>query len=245
MDMEKLKDMKVLSATHRGKIRENNEDRFLVKRCHNDKEGVLLAVADGMGGHAAGEEAARIAVESMEDFDPASKALDAHFIQLIEASNQRIHASTLEKPSLRGMGTTLTAVFLKDERAHWAHVGDTRLYLFRKAELNRITHDHTVPGVLLKKGEITEQEARLHPLRNMLLRCVGCDTREVDTGSFELQGGDIILLSSDGLHDLVAEEIMKSILGSNMDLQLKLDELVSAALNAGGRDNITAVIAQV
>jgi len=238
-----IEDMKVLAITHQGLVRENNEDRFLMKR--HDNDAVLLAVADGMGGHVGGEEAARIATRSLNDFNPNSQDVKAHFIELVEASHRNIQASTAEKPALKGMGTTLTVVFLDKGTAHWAHIGDTRLYLLRKGQLIRVTRDHTIPGLLLHQGEITASEARLHPLRNMLLRCIGCGNTEADTGSFELKEGDLILLSSDGLHDMVPEETIEVILNSKINLKEKLKELVSAALNVGGRDNITAVAAEV
>lgn len=237
--------MKISSVTHQGFIRENNEDRLLARRYDNG--GVLLAVADGMGGHVAGEEAARIAVKTMEEFDADSKAAKEQLLELILSSNRSIHNAVAQKPALQGMGTTLTAVFLKDETASWAHIGDTRLYLLRQGRLNRLTDDHTLTGLLLKEGRITEAQARLHPMRTMLLQCIGCESHRVDTGSFELREGDLILLSSDGLHDMVSEKTIESILSERADSGLKerLNKLVTEALNTGGRDNITAVAAEL
>ena len=153
--------------------RANNEDRFLVSAPDNDH--ALLAIADGMGGHAAGEVAAQIAVESFGGFSPGDSDIIAEILNQIEQAQRSILERSRLDPSLRGMGTTLTALFLDGRSALWAHVGDTRIYHLHEGSLTRITEDHTFPGMLLKKGEITREQARLHPYGNVLTRCVGCE----------------------------------------------------------------------
>ena len=210
-----------------------------------DNDCALLVIADGMGGHAAGEVAAELAVESFEGYRPGGPDISAELLNQIEEAQRSIMERSDALPSLRGMGTTLTAVFLTGKSAFWAHVGDTRIYHLHKGSLIRITEDHTMAGMLLKKGEITREQARLHPYGNVLTRCVGCEQHEPDSGAFGLTDGDYVLLSSDGLHDLISDEQIAAFLSADITLTEKLDRMISACLHAGGRDNITAVIAGI
>jgi serine/threonine protein phosphatase PrpC len=235
--------MQIQSITHQGLHRKNNEDRYLVNVLDDDR--VLLLIADGMGGHAAGEVAAELALETFEGFRPDGPDICSELIERIEKAQKSIIERSHAVPSFTGMGTTVTAVFVADGSASWVHVGDTRIYLFHEGSLIRITDDHTVPGTLLKKGEITREQARLHPYSNVLTRCVGCDPHEPDSGSFDLSDGDFVLLTTDGLHDLITDDRIAAILSADIPIAEKLDKMVSACLEAGGRDNITAVIAKV
>lgn len=235
-------EMQIDSITHQGFHRDNNEDRCLVKVLDSDR--ALLVIADGMGGHAGGEIAAELALESFDDYMPRSDIVSELQGQ-IEEAHRSVFKSSLTNASLRGMGTTLTALFLTGRAAFWAHVGDTRIYHFHNGSLNRITEDHTVAGMLLKKGEITREQARVHPYSNVLTRCVGCERHEPDSGSFDFTDGDIILLSSDGLHDQITDESITAILAADVTITEKLQRMISACLQAGGRDNITAVIAGI
>ncbi len=235
--------MLIESATHLGLIRENNEDRFLVKRFENGS--VLLAVADGMGGHAGGEVAAELAIESLTSLDGnGADPVDGILHAVGQAQKFILEASRFDR-SFKGMGTTLTAVLVRDGSAHWTQVGDSRLCLFRDGILHRITDDHTIPGMLLKKGEITKEQARVHPYGNVLLRCIGCDRFEPDSGVFEVRSADILMLSSDGLHDLIPDDEIQAVLGRDTGLREKLDALVQKSLDAGGRDNITAILGMI
>jgi serine/threonine protein phosphatase PrpC len=166
-------------------------------------------------------------------------------VELMQIANRGILDMVDQVPDLRGMGTTMTVAYVGDGSVTWAHVGDSRLYLFREGKLQRITEDDTIPGLLLAEGEIDHEEARVHPLKNVLFDCLGRGDFEAHAGRFEIQEQDILLLSTDGLHDEVPEEEMISILQLNKDLQGMLEALVSAALEAGGRDNITVVGAEV
>jgi protein phosphatase len=143
------------------------------------------------------------------------------------------------------MGTTITAVFLSVPTAYWVHVGDTRIYLFHKGVLTQITDDHTVPGMLVKKGNITKEQAWGHPHSNILVKCAGCHPCEPDTGVFAIEPDDLIMISSDGLHDLIPDHQIAAVLSAQTSLREKLDELLSMCLQAGGRDNITALLAGI
>lgn len=233
--------MRIESVTNVGLYRENNEDRYLVNVL--DEERALLVIADGMGGHAAGEIAAELAVSCFEGCRPTGADICAQ----LRARMQKAQHSVVERARIdsacRGMGTTLTAVMLAGEAAFWAHVGDTRIYLYQEGALHRMTEDHTMAGMLLKKGEITTEEARVHPYANVLTRCIGCERYEPDSGVFYPGEGDFVLLSSDGLHDLISDSRIADFLSTEADLAEKLAQMVSACLKAGGRDNITALIA--
>jgi protein phosphatase len=236
--------MRIESITHQGLQRKNNEDRYMVNLLDHDC--ALLVIADGMGGHAAGEVAAELALESFEGYRPGGPDIRAELLNQIEEAQKRIMERSEALPSLSGMGTTLTALFLTGRSAFWAHVGDTRIYHFRKGSLIRITEDHTMAGMLLKKGEITREQARFHPYGSVLTRCLGCgEQHDPDSGAFGLTDGDYVLLSSDGLHDLISDEQIAAFLSQDITLKEKLDRMISACLHAGGRDNITAVIARI
>ncbi|MCK8604211.1 PP2C family protein-serine/threonine phosphatase [Desulfoferrobacter suflitae] len=238
-----LLNLNAYSLTHRGMVRKTNEDRSLIQKFAGGD--VLLAVADGMGGHAAGERAAQIAVESLNLIRPESPDIEDQLVERLLAARRMILDITAKDPALQGMGTTLTVALVGNGTVHWTHVGDSRLYLFRENELVQVTDDHTFPGHLVKEGEISREEARAHPLRSMLLSCIGCEQFEMDTGTFDIAAGDLLLLSTDGLHDGVPEQHIISILRSNTGLKQKLDALMDAALAAGGRDNITVVAAEL
>ncbi|SPF37020.1 Protein serine/threonine phosphatase [Syntrophobacter sp. SbD1] len=235
--------MQIESITHPGLHRENNEDRYLVNVLDNDH--VLLVIADGMGGHAAGEVAAQLAVGSFENCNPGGPDVSAQLTDRIEQAQRKIIEHSMEVPSFTGMGTTLSALFLAGRTAFWAHVGDTRIYHMHGGLLIRITDDHTIPGMFLKKGEITREQARLHPYGNVLTRCLGCENYQPDSGGFDTAEGDSVLLTTDGLHDLMPDEQIAAILLEDITLTEKLDLMVKACLKAGGKDNITAVIATI
>ena len=235
--------MKIESITHVGLHRKNNEDRYLVDVL--DDERALLVIADGMGGHAAGEIAAELAVSSFEGYRPAGEDICAELAGRLKKAQGAIVERSLAVPSCRGMGTTLTALMVKGRSAFWVHVGDTRIYHYHEGALLRVTDDHTIAGILLKKGEITGEEARVHPYSSVLTKCMGCEHYEPDSGVFHLSEGDCVLLSSDGLHDLISDSQIAVFLSADTTLREKLAEMVSACLEAGGRDNITAVIAGI
>ena len=235
--------MNISSVTHLGLVRKRNEDCLVVKELGNQT--MLLAVADGMGGHTGGEIAARIAAESLEDFDPDSREAEADLLESLEAANRKMMEISAGNGNLREMGTTLTVAFVREREVHWAHVGDSRLYLFRDGCLVQVTDDHTYPGLLLRGGEISKEEARIHPLGHLLMNCLGRPSYETDTGSFTAERNDLLLLSTDGLHDTVSDERMAWILSNGLSLSDKVVALLDAALKKGGKDNITVIAAKL
>ena len=235
--------MKTAVVTHVGLVKEQNEDRFLIKEFSVDS--VLIAVADGAGGTPAGQEASGVVIEQINDFQPDSPTPEANLVRLMQEADQKIFGIVEKEPDLKGMGSTLTAAFVRGEAVFWAHVGDSRLYLFRDDELTQITEDDTMAGFLLTEGEITREEARVHPGRNFLFDFIGSGKFEEETGSFTLRKGDLLLLTTDGLHDRVEEETLVSILRSNGELDKRLDGLVAIALKESGKDNVTVVGVEV
>ena len=198
-----------------------------------------MAVADGMGGEAGGGLAAQIAIEAFKDFNPGPRSIKTSLFKLFQAASQRIGDEVQKDFKLEGMGTTLTAAYIKNRITYWAHVGDSRLYLWRSGRLAQMTEDHTFVNSLLKDGVITQGEADVHPLQNILLHCIGCEPLEISSGRFKIFKGDLVLLSTDGLHHQVPEREIISILKKEIGIRKKLEKLIRLALKAGGQDNIT------
>jgi serine/threonine protein phosphatase PrpC len=231
--------MNAFARTHQGLKRRHNEDRYLI--VEPGPGAVLLAVADGMGGEAGGELAAAMAVDHLAagswKSGPDPAALAGRFRQACDL----IRARALSDPGLTGMGTTLTAIWCAGSRAAWAHVGDSRLYLWRDGKLILVTRDHTAVAAMVEQGTLSPAEAARHPARNVLLDCVGSGGCAPDSGVLDVRDGDLILLTTDGLHDHVPPAKLPEILETDDPLEDKLTALVQAALDAGGPDNITAV----
>jgi len=235
--------LETFALTHIGLKRDRNEDRYLVKEFSDGS--ILLAVADGMGGEAAGDYAAEIMIDLLADIGTDSRDTYLQLSNLIIEANQIITNEVDKNPDLQGMGTTVTVTHLRDDSAHWAHVGDSRLYKLHDRELIQITKDQNVAQFLVDEGEITVKEARKHPLRNLLDQCVGCEECKPETGHFNINSGDLILLSSDGLHGAVPAEAIIAIMDEEAEIGDKVKSLLQAALDAGGKDNITIVVAKI
>jgi len=235
--------MKTAAVSHVGLAKGQNQDRFLIKEF--SASSVLVAVADGAGGTPVGEEASAVVIEALNDFQPDSQTPETNLVRLMQEADKKIFAIVEKEPDLKGMGSTLTAAFVRRETVFWAHVGDSRLYLFRGDEISQITEDDTMAGFLLTEREITKEEARVHPGRNFLFDFIGGGEFEEETGSFPLRKDDLLLLTTDGLHDRVPEETLVSILRSKSGLDKKLDTLVSTVLEKGGKDNVTVVGVEV
>ena len=236
--------MKSFAMKHRGLVKEDNQDLFFVKEF--DDGCILLAVADGLGGMVGGKRAAELAKECLYNFNPECQDVEAHIEELMQEANRRIMETAEKEPDLEGMGTTLTAACVRNGTVCWAHVGDSRLYLFRGDELHQITEDDTMAGFLFSEGELTKEEARTHPGNKFIFQCIGGSGEfEADTGNFEVREGDLLLFSTDGLHDEVPEEEIMSALKSDKNLEEKTDDLLSAALAAGGKDNIALVMVEI
>ena len=229
--------------THIGLVRKSNEDRYLIKKL-KDKS-VLIAVADGLGGEVAGDYAAEILRGKLAGLNHISRNNEQPELdQLARAIDRTIHTEGRENHALEGMGSTLVGVLLRDRMAHWVHVGDSRLYLLRNGTLTQVTEDQTLARFLLEEGEITAEQLPTHYSRHVMDQCVGCGYAEPETGRLEFLAGDLLVLSTDGLHGEIPENTLNSILNTNTNLEIKARALVKAALDAGGKDNITVVMAQ-
>ncbi len=234
--------MKYAVKTDIGK-RVHNEDSFLVP----NKEGfpLLFAVADGMGGHAAGAVASNLLVDQLREFDldvETDREL-GQFRQSIEKANLGVYQESEKDRSLRGMGTTLVAALLLGEKFIAANVGDSRMYRFHNGALETITTDHSLVEQLVLAGAITKEEARVHPQRNIITRAVGVSpVVDVDLFEREWVAGDILVLCSDGLHGAVDEEDIVSVLLTSRSLENMCEILVQLALDNGGTDNITVIL---
>lgn len=234
--------MRVVSKTNVGMVRSNNEDSFLVR------EPYLFVVADGMGGHAAGEIASRATLKAFEaathelrvGFEgDASNVLKDAFLK----ANEHVYKMAISNPDYEGMGTTMTALYLQqDNTAYVAHIGDSRMYLFRHGVLMQVTQDHTYVIKLLEERKITREEAQNHPKRHMLMRAMGVEENiEFDVIPFTVEAGDRLLLCTDGLSDMLTEMEMTTVLEQE-DLEAVGDALIEKALAKGGRDNVTLVL---
>lgn len=227
----------VATRTDVGRVRAGNEDAFLAI-----DDGTLVAVADGMGGHQAGEVASAMAIESLHD----GLAQGVPIADAIEAANTAVVTRAARELDLRGMGTTLTAGVLDGSRLVIGHVGDSRCYLLRDGALTQVTTDHSVVAELIAAGELTEAEALVDPRRAMITRALGIDaTVQVDVLDLDLEPGDRLLLCSDGLTTMVRDPAIAEILTSEPDRERAAAELVEAANLAGGADNITVLVADV
>jgi len=235
--------MRISSATSVGKIRAVNEDSFFVSEI--DSCGTLLAiVADGMGGHNAGEVASAEAVKMIKD-GVASSDSDTKdmLLEAIECANNAIYKMSVKSPQLHGMGTTVTACVISENKVTAAQVGDSRLYLIKDNSITQITKDHSLVEMLIESGSITKEDARQHPQKNVITRAIGTNSSvETDIYEFTVEPEDIILLCSDGLVNMVEDEKILSLITDNKDFENLADKLVCEAENAGGHDNITVIL---
>jgi protein phosphatase len=245
------------SLTHVGMKRPLNEDSF----CANPEMG-LYVVADGMGGHAHGEVASRLAVETIEEFIKLTSgdtdvtwpygidenlSLNGNRLKTsIRFANQRLLEHARSSAGCEGMATTVVAVLVEDNIAEIAHVGDSRLYLVREGKITRLTSDHSWVNEQVQSGIIDSEQARNHPLRNVVTRALGGrPDLEVDVQTLELQSGDRLLLCSDGLTTMLDdEEILRILLDGDGGVD-QTDQLIEAANASGGEDNTTAILLKV
>jgi PPM family protein phosphatase len=220
-------------ATDIGRVREGNEDSYLV-------EPPLYAVADGMGGHKGGEVASQLALETVEAlFHKGEGTLG----EQVREANKAVFSQSQSDASVSGMGTTLTAALVEGSQLRLAHVGDSRAYLLRAGAFRQLTADHTLVARMVKAGEITQEEARVHPHRNVITHSVGtAPDVKVDEDLIPLLDDDLVLLCSDGLTDMLTEEQIQAIVETEPDPQRAADRLIKAANRAGGVDNITVVL---
>jgi serine/threonine protein phosphatase PrpC len=239
--------MKTAFRTDVGQIRSINEDRAVITELPN---GWLLAVlADGMGGHQAGDVASQSAVDrlaselaQLESGRPDGELRD-HLRETIARANAYIHAQSVSRPELAGMGTTLVAALASPERVFIAHVGDSRAYLLRGDELVQLTEDHSLVNELVRSGQISPEEAKAHPQRNVLTRALGTEPFVApDLHELEWSAGDLLLLCTDGLTNMINDADILGTLKSGTDLDAMAERLVEQALEAGGSDNVSVIL---
>ncbi|MFE3513878.1 Stp1/IreP family PP2C-type Ser/Thr phosphatase [Streptomyces sp. NPDC059166] len=233
--------LRFAAGSHKGMIREGNEDSgYAGPR--------LLAIADGMGGQAAGEVASSEVISTLVQLDddvPGSDILTS-LGTAVQRANDQLRVMVEEDPQLEGMGTTLTALLWTGQRLGLVHVGDSRAYLLRDGVLTQITQDHTWVQRLVDEGRITEEEATTHPQRSLLMRALGSgDHVEPDLSIREVRAGDRYLICSDGLSGVVSHQTMEETLASYQGPQETIQDLIQLALRGGGPDNITCIVADV
>lgn len=231
-----------IGRTDTGMVRSANQDSYYI-----DPLARFFIVADGMGGHAGGQEASLIATKMVSSYLEKEWESETPSPQLLQnallAANQGIIEDQEEHPERGDMGTTAVLIAFRHDGAWRAHIGDSRLYCLRSAELQQVTEDHTWVARALKMGDIDEEQARIHPWRHVLFQCLGRrDLNQVEVASLEVNQGDLFLLCSDGLTEEVEDETIFEILGSEKSYDEKAISLIESAKEAGGSDNITVVI---
>ncbi len=230
--------------TDTGVLRSVNQDSYYI-----DSQGRFFIVADGMGGHAGGQEASQIAVSEIRNYLDTNWESDKSSPELLEQAlskaNEGILADQARNPNRKDMGTTVVILLFRE--LPWiAHVGDSRLYRFCEHKLTQVTHDHTWVAQALRSGEIKPEYAKVHPWRHVLCQCLGRkDQQEQDIETLEVKPDDVLLLCSDGLTEEVADNLIESYLQSDLSLEEIAQNLVNAAKEAGGSDNITIILTRI
>ncbi|MBP7281359.1 MAG: serine/threonine-protein phosphatase [Leptospiraceae bacterium] len=251
--------IRAFGKTDIGIIRENNEDNFLImniatgeegdiKNPTSTEDGILLLVTDGMGGAVAGETASLIMVTESAKYMRANKTAipEAAARECLLVSHDQCHRMIKLNPGLMGMGTVATVVVLKRNRLSISQIGDTRLYIYRNKTLLQITEDQNFVSELVRLGIITPEQAMIHPQRNAVTQAIGSIEPIIPVDYSEnVQAGDKILLCSDGLNGMISDLEMQLLLESSNDLEVVIDNLIDAAKDSGGHDNITVILAEV
>ncbi len=239
--------MKAVFRTDRGKVRKHNEDNGGV---FMNQEGTIFAiVADGMGGHRAGDVASTLAVTKMKEaWDEKSSAStpdeeEKWLEKSINEVNTFLYKHAEENSECKGMGTTVVAAICSDKFVTIAHIGDSRIYLLNESGFKQLTEDHTLVNVLVKSGQISKEDAEHHPRKNVILRALGTEQQvEMDIKTIVFEEGDMLLLCSDGLSNKVADDEMERIITSDETLDQKADYFIKLANEYGGEDNITLIL---
>ena len=267
--------LKAFGITDTGRVRDNNEDQFLIaeltKSMHvwqtslteprlevGEERAHLMLVADGMGGHRAGERASAIAVMAIEQFtlntfrwffdtnSSGAQGVLAQFQAALSQADAKIFEEAAEHPELKGMGTTLTMAFQLGAQLCIVHVGDSRAYLYRAGRLHQLTKDHTLIAEMVSSGTITEDEAATHHLRHLITNAVGGPNKgvKVEARALVIQAGDRVLLCSDGLTEMLDSDAIMAVLEAEPLPENAARALLTQANDAGGRDNITVLVAR-
>ncbi len=226
----------------KGRNRSKNEDNYLIK--NDDSHFTIAAVADGMGGHQAGDMASKIVINCLENYKFNSEAdLQSAIREFIKSSNNKILKKGKNNSDLNGMGTTFSMGLIYEKELYIGHVGDSRIYLYRNSNLQKLTTDHTLVNKLLENNKIQPEEAFNHPQRNILTQALGTGKNlNIETKSINLKNNDLVLLCTDGLTDMICEKNIKNIIShSNFDADVITHNLGSKAIENGGKDNLTII----
>jgi serine/threonine protein phosphatase PrpC len=241
----------ISSDTDIGTVRDHNEDNHLAlgdKQCPPGIDS-LLVVADGMGGHAAGEVASQMTVDGIKEIlntgmIPKGNEYGVFLTQMVQKVNSDVFSAG-QKPEHRGMGTTCTLASIRGNKVFLAHVGDSRAYLLRKNQLHQITTDHSWVEESVQQGILTREQARVHPSRNVITRAIGLGNPvQVDASTMNIASGDLLLLCSDGLNSMIDDAEIQAITANN-PIETICDLLIAAANKSGGHDNTTVIAVQV
>ena len=246
--------MRSFGKTDIGLVRKINEDSFMCEKLEGSDDSYLYIVADGMGGHNAGEVASSMAVqevalyirENIDTLKLGDKEIQDLIRNAILYANDKVYKTSIIKSNCLGMGTTLSMVLVKGDRIYIGHVGDSRIYLIRNNAIERLTEDHSLVAELIKAGTIKPEEANNHPQKNVITRALGTEyTIEPDVNQWDLQWDDFILICTDGLSNVVYEEDMVYAVLNTSNLNEACELLINKAKESGGFDNITAVVVQM
>jgi PPM family protein phosphatase len=267
--------VRTFGLTHTGQVRPHNEDAFLIAELakamrvvqsslpesdmrYGTERGHLFLVADGMGGHQAGEQASNLAVRTIEWFmlntlkwffhlqGPEEKNVLTEFQAALRQADRALFDEADRNPQLHGMGTTVTMAYQLGGELFIVHVGDSRAYLLRGGRLHRLTSDHTLTAELVRRGALEPEEAARHPYRHVVTNCVGGTEPgvSVEAHKLDLASGDVLLVCSDGLTEMVDDGTVCAVLGAAADPRAACQDLVARANAAGGKDNITVIVAR-
>ena len=232
--------MKVYALTHVGRVRSVNQDMYYLPAAGEN----FAVVADGMGGHQAGEIASRIAVEEFSRWLRYAPRPNEDSLRVaISEANRAIYLTAKADSAKNGMGTTLTALWVDTNRVYLAHVGDSRAYLLRDGEIMQLSRDHSVVAEMVERGEITQEEAKVHPHRHYITRALGTGTHVTpEISRFERRPGDVWLLCSDGLSNYIEADELRQMMRARGDWPRRVTRMVETALRRGGSDNITVLV---
>lgn len=239
----------VYGTTDVGRVREINEDSFVVAGFKDNMPLGYVLLADGMGGHNAGEVASSLAVETVNSEllktinDKEHDNIVYNLLSSLDYANKKVYELALSDANKSGMGSTFVAAYIVDDKLYVANIGDSRAYLITNGESTQITVDHSVVQELVERGTITPEEASVHPDKNIITRALGTEKLvDADVFEYSLKIGDYVLLCSDGLCEMIPESYFAKVLTENENLEDAAKELVNTANENGGRDNITVVI---
>ena len=231
--------MKIGAKSDKGKVREQNEDSYGYR-------GSLFVLADGMGGHRAGEIASSIAVQTILDTDFSENSTEIALREAIHQANQAILNAVEIDPDQYGMGTTITVLYFSGDMAFYTHIGDSRIYRYSKGNFQQLTEDHSLVAELVRGGSLTKAEAKNHPQRNILTRALGTDRMpDFEITGIQVGEGDKFLMCSDGLCGLLEDERIYKEISMNDEPRDIVDRLVAMANDAGGIDNITVILIEI